>query len=272
MRILLALLLVLVAAVACTDRESPADDSTGQTADTSGTAPTTDPTDPTSPASDPTDSMDPTTGALENPSGFCSPVAQDPGACPADYICCSDDPAATQGRLPNYFDGGIDDIFGLPIFSSANNALSHSGQCVDIGEFISPFTSGCPVPCNPTWEPADRERICGAGAQCCQFRQVDPIKDCVFDPVTSKWRSVHGTDIGTLTTWGPSHTTNQDPAGESCNAFASGGGGPVDKEVLADCYQQLTVADRRGFCFSSCPCQEDLCDQKNPGWVPRCGT
>ncbi|HEY0139182.1 MAG TPA: hypothetical protein VGB85_34075 [Nannocystis sp.] len=257
--------LLLVLAVACADREVPADDSTAEdtTADVGTTGPTSDPTGPVTDAS-----TGPTTGELDNPSGFCSP-AQDPGACPADYICCSDDPATTKARLPNYFNGKNDDKYGVPIFSGANNALSFSGQCVDVGEFPSPFEGGCPVPCDPTWDPADRDALCGVGALCCPFRQVDPIKDCVLDPVTNKWRAVHGTDIGKLTTWGPAHTTNQDPTGASCLSFA--GGAMPDKAVLADCYEQLTVADRRGFCYKTCPCYEDLCDQKNPGYVPRCG-
>lgn len=263
--------LLLVLVVACADRDIPGDDSTGETLETTSTTtgPTSDSTGlPPDSASDSAPGV--TTGGLENPSGFCSPAAQDPGACPAEYICCSDDPATIQGRLPNYFNGLNDTEYGTPIFSAANNVLSYSGQCVDTGEFASPLANGCPVPCNPTWSGADLDQICGLGAVCCPFRQVDPAKDCVIDPMTQQWRSVHGTDIGPLTSWGSAHTTNQDPAGKSCDAFASGGG-TLDSEALLDCYAQLTVADRRGFCHQSCPCHEDLCDQKNPGWTPRCG-
>ena len=91
----------------------------------------------------------------------------------------------------------------------------------------------------------------------------------MIDPINNKWRSVRGTDIPTLSIWGDLHTTNQDPYGTSCQTFA--GGLMPDQDILADCYAQLTVADRRGFCYQSCPCYEDLCDQKNPGWTPRCG-
>jgi hypothetical protein len=221
-------------------------------------------------AEDPTTAT-PTTGELDNPSGFCSPVAQNPAVCPQDYICCSDDPATTQGRLPNYFNGKNDEVYGVPIFSGANNALSYSGQCVEVGGFSSPFGSGCPVPCNPTWTAAENQTICGAAAVCCPFQTVDPAKDCVLDPETNKWRSARGSDIPALTPWGETHTTNQDPNGTSCNLFATPGGGPLDLEALADCYAQLTVADQRGFCYFDCPCYEDLCDQKNPGYVSRCG-
>jgi hypothetical protein len=247
-----ALLLVM----ACTDRKGADTEAegteTGDTSDTGG--PTT-----------------PTTGELENPSGFCSPAAEAPGACPADYQCCSDDPATTQGRLPNYFSGKVDDKYGVPIFSGANNVLSYSGQCVDNGGNPSPLTNGCPVPCNPTWSEAQKAEICGVGSACCSFQTVDPVKDCELDPNTGRWRSARGSDIPNLSTWGDQHTTNQDPQGASCLIFATGGGGILDMEALKDCYMQLTVADQRGFCYVGCDCTEDLCDMKNPDWKPRCG-
>ena len=210
----------------------------------------------------------PTTGELDNPAGFCAPINV-PEDCLAGYLCCSDDPATTQGRLPNYFTGKIDDRYGQPIFSGANNSLSYSGQCVDVGDFASPFDNGCPVPCNPTWNVMQRDSICGPGTQCCPFQQLDPIKDCVIDENTKLWRAVRGADIPALSKWGPQHTTNQDPVGSSCMQFASSGGA-VDKDVLSDCFYQLNVADQRGFCYQTCPCYEDLCAMKNPGWTPRC--
>ncbi|MBA3549855.1 MAG: hypothetical protein H0T76_25530 [Nannocystis sp.] len=243
----------LVLMMACTDRATiDSDASTGTTAPGTTGEPT-----------------GPTTGELDNPAGFCQPQAQDPAACPADYICCSDDPATVQGRLPNYYNQQVNEQYGVPIFSAMNNVLSYSGQCVDVGEFPSPLASGCPVPCNPTWSASQQDIICGAGTACCSFQLVDPNKDCVLDPDTSRWRSVRGTDIPALTKWGATHTTNQDPEGKSCTLFATGGVDP-DPMVLADCFKQLTVADQRGFCYASCPCQEDLCDMKNVGWVPRC--
>ncbi len=249
---------VVVLLGACVDR-TPGDGSTGTGTSASSTGNAADPSNPME---------DPTTDGLDTVAGVCKPVA---ASCPADYVCCSDDPATTLGRLPNYFNGQIDGTYGVPIFSGANNALSYSGQCVDVGGFPSPFTTGCPVPCNPTWAPAQVAEFCGPEATCCPFRALDPIKDCVLDSNTNLWRAVRGSDIPMLTTWGDKHTTNQDPQGTSCTLFASGGGGPVDAAALADCYAQLNVADQRGFCSATCPCYEDLCDQKNPGWVPRCG-
>ena len=203
-----------------------------------------------------------------NPSFRCSPASSPD--CPENEVCCSDDPATTKGRLPNYFTGTNDDKYGVPIFSGANNPLSSSGMCVAVGGFDSPFTTGCPVPCNPTWEAGKRDAICGQGSLCCQMQELDPVKDCVMDPVSKKWRAVNGGDIPSLTKWGPAHTTNQDPVGAQCMVFAAGGGA-ADKAVLADCFEQLTVANQRGFCYKSCPCIEDVCDQKNPGFVPKCG-
>jgi len=259
--------IVLVFMMGCTERVTmDTDASTGAT----DTGSASDPSNPSDP-SDPSDPSAPTTGDLDNPSGFCSPQAQDPALCPADYICCSDDPATTQGRLPNYNTQTLNDKYGLPIFSADNNVLSYSGQCVDIGEFPTPLANGCPVPCNPTWSETQVADICGVGTSCCPFQTVDPLKDCVIDPETSRWRAVRGSDIPALTPWGSAHTTNQDPQGKSCEFFASGGGGEVNMDVFVDCYEQLTVADQRGFCYAACDCAEDPCDMKNPDWVPRCG-
>ena len=250
--------IVVVVMVACTGRATMDTDAATGTTEIGGTSSPSDPSSPTGSS----------TGELDNPSGFCRPQAQDPGACPADYICCSDDPATTKGRLPDYINGTLDDLHGLPIFSADNNVLSYSGQCV-LPDFPTPLANGCPVPCNPTWSPAQQVEVCGAGLACCSFQAVDPEKDCVLDPETSRWRSVRGTDIPELSPWGPAHATNQDPEGMSCALFAGGGGDP-NPQVLADCYAQLTVADRRGFCYVSCACEEDLCDMKNADWVPRC--
>lgn len=243
--------LALLLLAACTDRKQVDTDAEGtETGDTGGATPTT--------------------GELENPSGFCSPVVAAPAACPQNYQCCSDDPATTLGRVPNYFTGKVDDKYGAPIFSGSNNALSYSGQCVDNGGNPSPLANGCPVPCNPTWSEALRDEICGVGSACCAFQTVDPVKDCVLDPDTGRWRSARGSDIPKLTIWGDMHTTNQDPQGKSCELFATSNG-TTDVEALMDCYRQLTVADQRGFCYVGCDCTEDLCDMKNPDWKPRCG-
>jgi hypothetical protein len=213
---------------------------------------------------------------LENPSFRCSPAAAviDPDACPGDEVCCSDDAATTQGRLPNYNQppGTQNAKYGIPIFSGDNNSLSVSGMCVKTGFDTPLVTTGCPVPCNPTWAPGDIAVICGGGVACCQVQELDPLKDCVLDPDTNLWRAVSGTDIGTpVTGWGPVHATNQDPQGKNCEVFAAGGTGVINEASLADCYDQLSVANQRGFCFKACPCIEDVCAQKNPGFVPRCG-
>lgn len=213
---------------------------------------------------------------LENPSFRCSPKAAalaPADACPEDEVCCSDDPATTGGRLPNYnVPGTVNTKYGTPIFSGDNNSLSESGMCVKTG-FATPLVAtGCPVPCNPTWGAAEVADVCGAGIACCQVQELDPLLDCVQDPVTMKWRAVTGTDIGTpVTTWGSKHATNQDPNGTQCAIFAAGGGATPKKEILDDCYDQLSVANQRGFCYQACPCIEDVCDQKNVGYVPKCG-
>jgi hypothetical protein len=209
-----------------------------------------------------------------NPSFRCSPSAAAGGAevCPEGEACCSDDPSATGGRLPNYFNGKSDEKYGPPIFSSNNNPLSTSGMCVATGGFQSPFANGCPVPCNPTWSDADTAQICGTGSFCCQMQELDPNKDCIVDPETMKWRAVRGSDIGKkyndgriVTSWGDLHSTNQDPDGANCKIFSAG-----SADAFNDCIAQLTVADQRGFCYGSCPCIDDVCDMKNPGWVSSC--
>lgn len=212
---------------------------------------------------------------LENPSFRCSPknAVTDPDACPTDEVCCSDDPATTEGRLPNYnVPGTVNTKYGVPIFSGDNNSLSESGMCVKTG-FATPLVAtGCPVPCNPTWTAGEIADVC-QGAFCCQVQELDPVLDCVMDPVTKKIRAVTGTDIGTpVTTWGAKHATNQDPNGTQCAIFASGGGGGApNKAILDDCYDQLSVANQRGFCNAGCPCVEDRCELLNPDAVPKCG-
>jgi hypothetical protein len=224
----------------------------------------------------------PTTGDMPN-TGNGSPQAAEPCAphdpkCPADSVCCSDDPATVAGKLPYYFTGIVDASRDVPIFSGDNNALGTSGRCIEVGGFTTPMNNGCPVPCNPTWDPARIAEICGIGESvtCCQTTAVDPDRDCIIDPQTQLWRTVNGDDIlAERTTWGDVHATNQDPYGQGCNIFAAGGDGmvePAEQAAREDCYAQLSVADQRGFCYagSGCPCQEDPCAMKNPGWVPTC--
>jgi hypothetical protein len=267
------LALALLLAACGPDKADTDDDATDTPAVTDGSADTTEPPPPTS--SEPTTADDSTTEEDPgNPAGVCDPSAD--SLCPTDYVCCSDDPATVGGKTPNFFTNQNNDEYGAPIFSGNNNPLSTWGRCVAIGGFASPFASGCPVPCNPTWEPTRTQEICGVTAICCPFTQLDPAKDCVIDPDTQRWRAVTGKDIGmsfngVQETWGDLHTTNQDPTGASCMLFASGGGG-FNQAAFEDCIDQLSVADQRGFCYSpdGCPCTEDLCDQKNPDYVPKC--
>lgn len=211
---------------------------------------------------------------LGNPSFRCSPAAAT--GCPDGEQCCSDDPATVGGKLPNYY-GSDDPAYGVPIFSNNNNQLSTQGMCVNTTDLGSPLVNGCPIPCNPKWSDNEVNAIC-MGTKCCQTQELDPNKDCIFDPMAKRWRAVTGADIFTidpatmkgLTSWGGLHTTNQDPQGSNCGIFASGGGGTPNKETQDDCIRQLTVADQRGFCYSECPCIEDVCEQKNPDYKLRC--
>ncbi|MCA9660694.1 MAG: hypothetical protein KC486_20295 [Myxococcales bacterium] len=187
--------------------------------------------------------------------------------CGGDLMCCSDDPAAHQGKLPAFNGAVVDDVYGVSIFAENNNSLSHSGECV-AADAIDPLLNGCPRPCNPRWEAADVAAICGEGRICCQSRELDP-DDCILDPDTDRWRAATGADIFTnLTTWGSIHPTGQDPQGSSCAIFA-GVADPGDP-TYADCLRQLSVADQRGWCADSCPCVEDTCELLNDDAVPLC--
>ena len=172
------------------------------------------------------------------------------------YTCCSDDPAALGGGLPNYLGRSIDGR--LPLFSGANNALSATGACIDTSRIANglrePEAQGCPIPCNPTWPSADVERVCGTGQVCCQTRALRP-RDCIFDEQQDRYRPVRGTDIPEKTDWRPSaHQTHQDPNGQGCETLAQ-----LDtaSELFRDCINQLSVADRRGFCTAAGNCCAD---------------
>lgn len=170
----------------------------------------------------------------------------------------------------NYDQSGVlNDDYGDPLFSGANKLAQWLGSVRRVGAFDSPFPSGCAVPCNPTWDADTLLEIGGTGSTCCSYTQVDPNVDCVLDD--GVWRAVTGEDIPDLSQWGPQHSTNQDPHGENCMSYASGGW-RFDQAVYDDCVAQLTVADQRGFCAApgECPCQKDVCGQKNAGYVPRC--
>ncbi|WAS93404.1 hypothetical protein [Nannocystis punicea] len=205
---------------------------------------------------------------LDIPSFRCNPAlatAQGDNGCPGEETCCSDDPAAVGGKLPNYYmDGVVNEKYGAPLFSDNNNALSSQGMCVKTGDFDSPLVNGCPTPCNPTWDSATINDIC-KGAQCCQTQELDPARDCIM--VEGKWRAANGSDvIAGRSGWGGEHATNQDPIAAGCKTFSQG-----DDKSLRDCIGQLGVASSRGFCYVlGCPCIEDVCEMKNPDYVARC--
>ncbi len=203
-----------------------------------------------------------------NPAFRCAP-SDGSDACPDSYACCSDDPAAQDGKLPAYRGAATSATLGAPIFAENNNPLSTQGMCVQTSAVANPLANGCPVACNPTWAAADISNICG-GAACCQTEQVDPDKDCIQDPNTGLWRAVTGADIfAGVTGWGATHSTNQDADALGCATFA--GTNDTADPTFADCLTQLSVANQRGFCNATCPCVEDLCALKNPGAVPTCG-
>lgn len=200
--------------------------------------------------------------------------------CPDTHFCCSDDPAAVGGDKPNYAGKGISDG-AMPYFSGDNNGLGVSGMCVRtddiVGQGLMELPAiNCPIPCNPTWDDAWIDDVCGPSRVCCQTVELE-AKDCVVDPGTGMYRPVTGDDIGVLSAWKPAdHATHQDPNGSSCLALA---GGDQNSDTFTDCVRQLSVADQRGFCMAlgvngTCPTKQvgyvDACTQLNGG-VPAGG-
>ncbi|MEM7152256.1 MAG: hypothetical protein AAF799_05405 [Myxococcota bacterium] len=185
------------------------------------------------------------------------------------YRCCSDDPAAANGGLPDYASLALADG-QLPYFSGANNDLSTSGQCIRVTDIVGPGLQeaealDCPTPCNPTWDAASVETVCGPARQCCQTRELDP-RDCVLDPDTGLFRPVTGHDVEALTSWSPAnHLTHQDPNGIVCLQHANGDN--ADPAFL-DCVRTLSVADQRGFCMALGP--GALCPAAAPSYVDAC--
>jgi hypothetical protein len=191
--------------------------------------------------------------------------------------------------LPSWAGGSA-----TPIFSGENNEQSRYGRCVDLGRVDGPAleiegpANGCPVPCNPTWDPTRIGEVCGDDAFCCQTDEVGEL-DCVFDPALGAggcWRPVAGYDIETLggleaTNWGnSSHATHQDPRALHCQDFINAlepGSSPFStSELLRACYRRLTVANQRGLCTAAqgetdvaavCglanPDHRDACEQRN---------
>ncbi len=194
----------------------------------------------------------------------CNPRQSD--NCPETHVCCSDDPAAVGGVLPDFMGKGIGGS-DVAIFAGINNALGTSGMCVRTDDIppgsglLEPNVANCPIPCNPTWSTGDIADVCGGSRVCCQTVAIEP-KDCVLDGDT--WRPATGADIPDRTNWANGlHATHQDPGGTGCMTFAAGG-----EPALLDCYSQLTVADQRGFCMALQPGQ--LCPTEQPGFLDAC--
>jgi hypothetical protein len=188
------------------------------------------------------------------------------------YTCCSDDPTAEGSALPNYQGKNIAGS-ATPFFSGANNGLGTSGMCVKTADIpagsglLEPLALNCPVPCNPKWDDAGVEAVCGPSRVCCQTRELQP-EDCVLDG--DVWRPATGFDIGNAavtppTAWAPGdHATHQDPGGTGCLTFAGG----QANDAFNDCVFNLTVADQRGFCMALGPGQ--LCPHDQPDYLDAC--
>ncbi len=211
-------------------------------------------------------------GPLGFPTAACNPRVDNSGS---GYFCCSDDPAAAAGDLPEYQEMSSG---STPIFSGFNNALGTSGMCVRTDDIPAgsglrePAAAGCPIPCNPTWEADEVDAVCGGDRVCCQTREIHP-EDCIRDGDT--WRPATGEDVlAGVSTWAPaSHRTHQDPSGTGCMTFA----GDASGSEFQSCVEQLTVADQRGFCMALQPGQGcagdqesylDACEQINMGLIP----
>jgi len=90
-------------------------------------------------------------------------------------------------------------------------------------------------------------------------------KDCVQEP-SGQWRPVTGEDIPELTSWAEdSHDTHQDPGGVGCLELA---GNDHNDPLYADCIDQLTVANQRGYCMSLAP--GELCPAAEPDYIDAC--
>lgn len=214
--------------------------------------------------------------ALGFPEFSCNPRARPLDPTNTEFTCCSVDPAAAGGALPAYMGKDIDGE--VPYFSGHNNPLGIWGMCVrtaDIpfgGGLIEPAAASCPIPCNPTWDDADIETVCGPSRVCCQTHALQPA-DCVIDPDSGEWRPVTGADVGqmyddgtAITGWSPgAHATHQDPGGSACVLIAEGAAsGPI----FDACVAALSVADQRGVCMSLGPGQ--ACPQEQPGYIDAC--
>ena len=213
----------------------------------------------------------------------CNPRQSD--NCPDTHFCCSDDPAAVGGGLPFYTSIPGTEGGGQPYFSGPNNGLGTQGMCVRTDDLPSgaglfdASAANCPVPCNPTWDDANTQAVCGEGRACCQTSEIqaeDCIQDDPDDPTS--WRPATGADIRDgKSDWKPArHETHQDPNGQGCGTFSGSTdiGGPDFSSDFGQCLLELSVADQRGFCRAlnpgeACPTSIDgylnACEQINLG-------
>jgi hypothetical protein len=209
-------------------------------------------------------------GPLGYPTRHCNPRSSGSG----EHVCCSDDPAAENGGLPEYLGKAYDGE--IPIFSGQNNMRGTSGMCVRTDDIpsgaglLDPGAESCPIPCNPTWASGNVTTVCGPNRRCCQTRAIGE-RDCIVGS-DGRWRPVTGEDIPEATNWSNErHDTHQDPGGTGCMEFANG---DISSPVYGACVDQLTVANQRGYCMSLapgelCPAEDtdylDACDQLNQG-------
>jgi hypothetical protein len=213
-------------------------------------------------------------GPLGFPIYACNPRVSGEG----EFKCCSSDPSTADGDLPAYQGTGI--AGSTPLYADAANDAGTWGMCVRTADLPAGFSlqaaaaANCPIPCNPTWDSADVEAVCGDGRVCCQTIEIGD-KDCVIEDGSVTWRPVSGADIGPdanvspVTNWNAvAHDTHQDPNGTVCLAFA---GGDSASAEFAECIRHLTVADQRGYCMGlaagqACPASVatyvDACEAK----------
>ena len=206
-------------------------------------------------------------------SHLCQPSSSKPDKrCPDDEICCSDDPAALDFsrsrrtrtpsiRGPRRLRHSL--VLGRP---KRRQLLRRVHQ---IGDWVA-LPSGCPVPCNPSWDSDSVDAICGTGTFCCQTLEVDGVGLRVRIPrsVTRVagdqfWRRHHGTRGGLdATSWfceralDPARSRRAtsarrgswaSPTRSSTDASATAG------DVQVACLRRLGVANQRGFCIIRWP-------------------
>ncbi len=194
----------------------------------------------------------------------CDPHQKDP--CPSSgsrsWTCCSDDPASAPGRLPDFNNSHDGGRYGEPLFSGSRNSYSRSGICLDVsqiaGGLLNTGAVGCPIPCNPTWKRADVDDVCGDSGFCCQTVEITE-NDCVlvdgcYVPASGEHIGSGDEDFKTANNFptgdpwaAATHDTHQDPGGTGCAEIAS----TTDDFSVKDCYEKLSVANQRGFCFTN---------------------